>query len=146
MGLTPTPEDMDIPADFDPNTSPAFYTTHQLNVYFRCSHSLTWNKLKQMVLDWIGMSLFEGRTKRRHLSFDTRRTFRKQSKYHYWVDMLSKKALEVKLINPDKIDLKMLNSACSRINTRTLTKLQERVVSFLKWVIFAAIFTVSCNN
>ena len=68
--------------------------------------------------------LFEGRTKKSVIYLSTQgEHLEKQSKYHYWVELLSKKSLEVKLITPDKMDLDILRAACERINNRTLAKL-----------------------
>ncbi len=127
MGLTPAPEDMDIPAlDLDPDTSPVFLYNPSTR---RVLPLFSFFDVEQTETDGIGLNqdvfLFEGRTKKSVIYLSTQgEHLEKQSKYHYWVELLSKKALEVKLINPDKLDLEMLHAACTRINNRTLTKFQ----------------------
>ena len=128
MGLSPAPDTMEIPdLDLDPDTSPVFlYDPTQQRVL----PLFSFFDIEQTEGDGMGLNqdvfLFEGRTKKSVIYLSTQgEHLEKQSKYQYWVELLSKKALEVKLINPDKLDLDMLQAACDRINARTLAKLSK---------------------
>ena len=69
------------------------------------------------------MYLFEGRTKKSVIYSYTGRTLREAEQHTLGRYVVQKAPSQTD--NPDKIDLEMLNSACTRINTRTLTKLQK---------------------
>ena len=68
--------------------------------------------------------LFEGNTKSAVIYVSsTGGHFEKQSRMKYWKELLAEKAIEVKVLNPRKVNLESLKAAANRVTHESITKL-----------------------